>query len=96
MFVRLRSLMSVTAGTGSVAVTEVQQGGSSRTFGTISTANTSTQLQTRQWMPLKFGPRLGGDSLIRIYGSCTSGGTLNLSACTLEIGVLDGPVNPTS
>lgn len=94
VFARLsvRGRTSASDKTLTVVVREVQQGGSSRNFGQMTFAATSTSVKITPWMPLRFGPINGADAFVDILASITSGGTGTLSAMTLEIGVLDGPI----
>lgn len=92
VFVRLTARASTTGGTLTVQVFESQQGGSNRALGAIAFTATSTALRATPWMPLAYGPVLGADSLVQIHAYVSSTFTGTISAATLEIGVLDGPV----
>jgi hypothetical protein len=92
VFVRLAARASTTGGTLTVQVFESQQGGSNRALGAIAFTATSTALRVTPWMPLAYGPVLGADSLLQIHAYVSATFTGTISAATLEIGVLDGPV----
>jgi hypothetical protein len=92
VFVRLAARASTTGGTLTVQVFESQQGGSNRALGAIAFTATSTALRATPWMPLAYGPILGSDSLVQIHAYVSATFTGTISAATLEIGVLDGPV----
>jgi len=92
VFVRLAARASTTGGTLTVQVFESQQGGSNRALGAIAFTATSTALRATPWMPLAYGPILGGDSLLQIHAYVSATFTGTISAATLEVGVIDGPV----
>lgn len=91
VFARLnvRGLVSAGGTTLTVQINEVQQGGSSRQFGSMQFTSTSSAIKSTPWMPLRYGPINGVDAMIRMFGQATGGGTGSVSA-TLELGVLAG------
>jgi len=86
---RLTARASTTGGTLTVSLFEIQQGGSSRIFGSIPFTGTSTALRSTPWMPLQYGPINNADALIQIMGRVSATFTGTVSAATLEIGVIE-------
>jgi hypothetical protein len=89
VFARLTARASTTGGTLTVSLFEIQQGGSSRIFGSIPFTGTSTALRSTPWMPLQYGPISNADALVQIMGRVSATFTGTVSAATLEIGVID-------
>lgn len=89
----VRGKVSDAASTLAVQIQEAQQGGSNRSFATLTfpVGQTSSKTMQTRWIPLKFGPRIGGDSELRIMAKVTGGGTGTLISAALHYGVLAGP-----
>jgi len=92
IFARLTARASTTAGTLTVQLFESEQNGGNRVFGSIPFTTTSTAFKATPWMPLQYGPLLGADALVQMHALVSSGATGTISAATLELGVIDGPV----
>lgn len=90
VFARLTARASTTGGTLTISAFEVQQGGSSRVFGSIPFTGGSTALRASPWMPLQYGPIANADSIIQIMGRVSATFTGTVSAAVLELGVMDG------
>jgi hypothetical protein len=89
VFARLTARASTTGGTLTVSVFEVQQGGTSRLFGSIPFTATSTVIRSTPWMPLRYGPVAGIDALLQVLARVSSGQTGTVSTAVLELGVID-------
>lgn len=84
------------AGSGkllTMMVREVKQGGTSRNFGTVSFSGASTSIAATPWMPLsQLASGANADIFIDQLASLGASAVGTLSASTMRIGALDGPV----
>ncbi|WP_285189974.1 BNR repeat-containing protein [Rhodococcus sp. MEB041] len=85
-----------TAGSGRalvVMVREVKQGGSSRNFGTLTFTGASTSIAQTPWMPIsQLATGANADIFVDQLAKITGGAVGTVSASSLRIGALDGPV----
>lgn len=93
LFVRyaLRASVSAAGTTMITQVTERQQGGSDRTLASLTINGTSSSTRSTQWLPLKNGSAIGGDSDLTLEASVTGGGTGKVIVASMTLGVLSGP-----
>lgn len=89
VFARLTGRASTTGGTLTLSVFEVQQGGTSRVFGSIPFTASTTVIRSTTWMPLQYGPINGLESLLQVLGRVSSTFTGTVSSLVLELGVID-------
>ena len=92
VFARLTGRASTTGGTCLLSVFEVQQGGTSRSFGSIPFTAASTVMRSTPWIPLQYGPANNTEALLQILGRVSATFTGTVSTAVLELGVMDGPV----
>ena len=90
----IRGAVGTAGGLMTVKVREFKQTASlSRNFGTLTFNGTSTSIASTPWMPLSLQSSYGYDMFVDLLAQMsgtTSTGTV--SAASLRIGVLDGPV----
>lgn len=89
VFARLTARASVNAGTLTLSAFEVQQGGTSRLFGSVPFTANTTVIRSTPWMPLTVGPINGLDAMVQALGRVSSGNTGTVSTLCLELGVMD-------
>jgi hypothetical protein len=89
VYARLTARASTTGGTLTLSVFEVQQGGTSRVFGSIPFTASTTVIRSTPWMPLQYGPINGLESLLQVLGRVSSTFTGTVSSLVLELGVID-------
>lgn len=87
----VRASVSAAGTTLTMQIQERQQGGSARNFGTLEFTGTSSATKMTQWMPLRYGPIIGGDSELFLTGKVAGGGTATVISGALQYGVLAGP-----
>ncbi|PRB44348.1 hypothetical protein CQ020_03825 [Arthrobacter sp. MYb23] len=92
VFARLTGRASTTGGTCLLSVFEVQQGGTSRLFGSIPFTASTTVMRSTPWIPLQYGPTNNTEALLQILGRVSATFTGSVSTAVLELGVMDGPV----
>ncbi|NIL77582.1 BNR repeat-containing protein [Rhodococcus sp. B10] len=84
------------AGSGkslTIMVREVKQGGTSRNFGTLQFTGGSTSIAATPWMPLnQFASGANADIFVDHLASCGGGAVGVVSASSLRVGALDGPI----